>query len=116
MVDTGRAMGKYNESILRGDWGRRTVPDEILGEVLEYDSPSSIMDIMDIFDHLDEFDLLAEVEDNEDPGRYYADEMCAIDGIPEHLRGYFDYEAYGRDIRLESIGYFTSDGYVMDNQ
>ena len=84
--------------------------------VLEMESPTGIAGVLDIIDHLDEFDLLAEVEDDEELGRYYAEELCTLDGIPEHLRSYFDYEAYGRDIRLESTGCFTSYGYVMDNR
>lgn len=89
---------------------------EKLAAVLEYETVSSITDIMDIIDHLDDFDILADVEDDEGLGRYYAEEFCTLEGVPEHLRSYFDYEAYGRDIRLESVGCYTSYGYVMDNR
>ena len=34
--------------------------------------------------------------------------------VPEHLRNYIDYEAYGRDIALEEGGEFTDLGYVRD--
>ena len=34
--------------------------------------------------------------------------------VPEHLRNYIDYEAYGRDIALEESGQFTDMGYVRD--
>ena len=34
--------------------------------------------------------------------------------VPEHLRNYIDYEAYGRDIALEESGQFTDLGYVRD--
>ena len=40
--------------------------------------------------------------------------MEAID-VPEHLLNYFDYEAYGRDIRLEEDGHFVPGGYVLNN-
>ena len=40
--------------------------------------------------------------------------MEAID-VPEHLLNYFDYEAYGRDIRLEEDGHFAPGGYVLNN-
>lgn len=90
--------------------------EEKLAAVLESESPSSITDILDIIDHLDEFDVLADVESDENLGRYYAEELCTLEGIPEHLRSYFDYEAYGRDIRLESNGCYTSYGFVMDNR
>ena len=35
--------------------------------------------------------------------------------MPEHLLNYFDYEAYGRDIRLEEDGHFAPGGYVLNN-
>lgn len=89
---------------------------EKLAAVLEYESVSSITDIMDIIDHLDEFDILADVEDDEGLGRYYAEELCTLSAVPEHLQSYFDFESYGRDIRLESVGCYTSYGYVMDNR
>ena len=38
-------------------------------------------------------------DDDETLGRIYVEDMEAID-VPEHLLNYFDYEAYGRDIRL----------------
>lgn len=34
--------------------------------------------------------------------------------VPEYLRNYIDYEAYGRDIALEESGQFTDLGYVRD--
>ena len=89
---------------------------EKLAAVLEYESVSSITDIMDIIDHLDDFDILADVEDDEGLGRYYADELCTLDAVPAHLRSYFDYESYGRDIRLELTCCFTSYGLVIDNR
>lgn len=90
--------------------------EEKLAAVLEYESVSSITDIMDIIDHLDEFDILADVEDDEGLGQYYAEELCTLNAVPEHLRSYFDYEAYGRDIRLEMSCCFTSYGLVIDNR
>lgn len=89
---------------------------EKLAAVLEYESVSSITDIMGIIDHLDDFEVLTDVETDEDMGRYYAEELGTLDEVPDYLRGYFDYEAYGRDIRLVSSGCYTSYGYVMDNR
>ena len=84
--------------------------------VLEMEEPTSIADIVDIIDHLDDFDILADVEDDEGLGQYYAEELCTLNAVPEHLRSYFDYEAYGRDIRLEMSCCFTSYGLVIDNR
>lgn len=85
--------------------------------VLEMEEPTSIADIVDIIEHLDEFDLLIGVEDDQGLGEYFADELCTLEAVPTHLRSYFDYEAYGRDIRLESGNCcFTSYGFVMDHR
>ena len=85
--------------------------------VLEMEEPTSIADIVDIIEHLNEFDLLIGVEDDQGLGEYFADELCTLEAVPAHLRSYFDYEAYGRDIRLESGNCcFTSYGFVMDNR
>ena len=46
----------------------------------------------------------------------YAEQVGLLDSIPENLRYYFDFEAYGRDIRLESNMCFTSYGVVIDNR
>lgn len=82
--------------------------------VLEMEEPTSIADIVDIIDHLDDFDLLVGVEDDQGLGEYFADELCTLEAVPTHLRGYFDYEAYGRDIRLESGNCcFTSYGLLI---
>ena len=45
--------------------------------------------------------------------RYYIEELDAMQ-VPEHLRNYIDYEAYGRDVALEESGDFTDLGYVRD--
>lgn len=45
-------------------------------------------------------------------GAYYAEETGAIDELPDWARGYFDYEAYGRDIAIESCGEFCGAGWI----
>ena len=35
--------------------------------------------------------------------------------MPEHLIDYIDYEAYGRDVRINEGGHFAPGGYVMSN-
>ena len=47
-------------------------------------------------------------------GRIYVEDMEAID-IPDHLLPYFDYEAYGRDVRINEDGHFAPGGYVLNN-
>ena len=86
-----------------------------LGAVLEYEACRSVSEVLELLDKLDEFDLLTDVTDDEELGYYYAEEYCSID-IPENIQPYFDYEAYGRDIRLESSCLYTSYGFLLDNR
>ena len=87
-----------------------------LGAVLEAKSSTSVAEILEIIVELDSFDLLAEVDDDEGLGEYYADCCCIFQGVPEHIQRYFNFEAYGSDIRLELNCCFTSYGVVIDNR
>ena len=86
-----------------------------LGAVLEYEACRSVSEVLELLDELDDFDLLSDVTDDEELGYYYAEEYCSID-IPEHIQPYFNFEAYGRDIRLESSCLYTSYGFLLDNR
>ena len=86
-----------------------------LGAVLEYEACTSVEEVLALLDKLDEFELVIGVSDDETLGYYYAEELCSIE-IPEHLKNYMDYEAYGRDIRLESSCLYTSFGFLLDNR
>lgn len=89
---------------------------EKLAAVLECESSMSIAEILELIDELDNFDLLTEVEDDEALGEYYAEVGCIFHNIPDSIQRYFDFEAYGRDIRLETNMCFTSYGAVIDNR
>ena len=41
----------------------------------------------------------------------YLQELEAVQ-VPEHLIDYIDYEAYGRDVRINEDGHFAPGGYV----
>ena len=86
-----------------------------LGAVLEYEACRSVSDVLELLDKLDEFDLLTDVTDDEELGYYYAEEYCCID-IPESIQPYFDYEKFGRDVRLQSCCLYTSYGFLLDNR
>ena len=79
------------------------------------DYTGSIKDLINLMDNLDKYDIYLGVENDEDLGRYYIEELGAME-VPEHLRSYIDYEAYGRDIALDEVGQYTSYGYVRDTQ
>ena len=46
-------------------------------------------------------------------GYYYAETMGCLE-IPDYLKNYFDYEAYGRDIRIEGSFYETESGDIYE--
>ena len=77
------------------------------------DHTGSIQELINLTENLDCYDIYPDIHDNDDLGRYYIEELDAMQ-VPEHLRNYIDYEAYGRDIALEESGQFTDLGYVRD--
>lgn len=53
------------------------------------------------------------LENKRDLGEYWVDAIGGVSNLPREQRDmYFDYEAYGRDIALDSSGGFSSYGYV----
>ncbi len=77
------------------------------------DHTGSIQDMINLTENLDCYEVYPDIEDHDDLGRYYIDELDAMQ-VPEHLCNYIDYEAYGRDIALDEGGEFTEFGYVRD--
>ncbi|EOS61307.1 hypothetical protein C814_01625 [Anaerotruncus sp. G3(2012)] len=77
------------------------------------DHTGSIQELINLTENLDCYDIYPDIHDHDDLGRYYIEELDAMQ-VPEHLRNYIDYEAYGRDIALEESGQFTDRGYVRD--
>ena len=70
---------------------------------------SSVADIINLTQNLDCFEFYPEIENEEDLGRYWAEDLS----IPEELKDYFDYEAYGRDISINEGGHMAPGGYVV---
>jgi hypothetical protein len=75
------------------------------------DETGSVRDLINLAQNLDCYDYFPGVKDNDDLGRYLVAE-CGCEEIPERLEPYFDYEAYGRDYRLNNGGVFTDTGFV----
>ena len=71
-------------------------------------------DLINLAENLDCYDFYIGVSDDETLGRIYAEDMEMID-IPENLRNYFDYEAYGRDMRINEDGSFVKGGFLLPN-
>jgi len=77
------------------------------------DYTGSVKDLINLTENLDKYDFYPDVHDHDDLGRMYIDEYGAME-VPDHLKNYIDYEAYGRDIALDENGHFTDQGYVRD--
>lgn len=77
------------------------------------DYSNSVKDLINLTENLDKYDIYPDVHDHDDLGRMYIDEYGAME-VPDHLKNYIDYEAYGRDIALDENGHFTDQGYVRD--
>ena len=77
------------------------------------DHSGSVQEIINLTENLDCYDVYPDIHDYDDLGRYYIDELDAMQ-VPEHLRNYIDYEAYGRDVAMDESGDFTDLGYVRD--
>ena len=77
------------------------------------DHCGSLQEIINLTENLDCYEVYPHIEDYDDLGRYYIEEL-EIMQVPEHLQNYIDYEAYGRDVAMDENGSFTDQGYVRD--
>ena len=124
-------LGKYNEGDLVGEWVKfPTTPEEMqkvferigIGQKDDFGQPyeewfitdydcyvDGLYDKLGEYENLDCYDIYPDIHDHDDLGRYYIEELDAMQ-VPEHLRNYIDYEACGRDVALEEGGEFTDLG------
>ena len=75
---------------------------------------SSVADLINLTHNLDCFEFYSDVHSDEELGRMYVLEFGGVE-VPEHLIDYIDYEAYGRDVRINESDHFAPGGYVFDN-
>lgn len=74
----------------------------------------SIEELVTLVDNTDCFVMYGDVENDYDLGYYYIHETGMIQEMKNSvLANYIDYEAYGRDVRLEECGTYTSNGYYV---
>ena len=70
---------------------------------------SSVADLINLTQNLDCFEFYPDIENEEDLGRYFTQDLP----IPEELKDYFDYEAYGRDFLINEGGHLAPGGYIV---
>ena len=81
--------------------------------VVEYGAHNgSAADLINLALNVESYDFYAGVDSDKELGHIYADDMENIN-IPEDVRPYFDFEAYGRKMRSDDKGCFVNGGYPM---
>ena len=84
--------------------------------VLEYgEYTGSVKDLINLTQNLDCYEYNPDIMSDQELGYYYVDELGVLE-VPDYLTNYIDYEAYGRDIRMDEGGLFTDNGYVTDGR
>lgn len=90
---------------------------EELAAMIEYgEYTGSIEELLTLVDNTDCYLVYRHIQDDSDLGHYLIEEMGLLQdwkasGNP--LANYIDYEAYGRDVRLEQGGVLTENGYYV---
>ena len=74
----------------------------------------SVHDLINLAQNLDCYDFYPGIDSEEALGRVYIEEMEMLD-VPDNVLPYFDFEAYGRDARINDGGHFAPGGYVFNN-
>lgn len=93
---------------------------ETLDDIDEYDIEiieallSEGYSLEDAIDKKDDCMVWSNCHDMADVAEQYCEECGILDSIPENLRYYFDYEAYGRDMGYEGQFVFTSNGNCVE--
>ena len=84
------------------------MPEDIqdeLSELLGYYSS-----LEDLCEHADDIIHYPDCSDMTDVAYYFIDECQSLGEIPDRIRSYIDYEAYGRDLDLEGRFVVTNHG------
>lgn len=65
-------------------------------------------------DKYDDVMVYSDCHDMTDVAYAYIEETGLLNDVPDHLRNYFDYEAFGRDMSFEGQFIFTNDGNCIE--
>ena len=74
----------------------------------------SVKDLINLTQNLECYDLIPDISDHDDLGRYVAEELEGRE-IPDWIEGYFDYDGYGRDFDINIGGKFIGNSYAYFN-
>ena len=89
-------------------------PEELLkftAAIAHGEYASSPEDLINLTHNLDRYELYP-VQNAEEYGLWLVDELLALE-VPEQVRDYFDFEAYGEATAINEGGTFTLHGYML---
>ena len=72
-------------------------------------------DLINLTYNLNCFTLYPSIGNAEEYGRILIEDLEDFE-LPEAIKPYIDYEAYGEDAKINEGGEFTSFGYIVNNQ
>ena len=72
---------------------------------------SGVGDLINLVHNIGCYDFYRGITDDETLGHIYVEDMEMLD-VPEPILPYFDFEAYGRDMRINEGGHFAPTGYL----
>lgn len=107
---TGLKVGEYDDIEELNELA------ETLEDLQEYDREvvealiSEGYSLEDALEKKDDCMVYYNCNDMTDVAEQYAEETGLLDSIPENLRYYFDFKAYGRDMGIEGTFVFTNNG------
>lgn len=84
------------------------LPEDIQDELSELLCCFSSLE--ELCEHADDIIHYPDCNDMTDVAYYFIDECQSLGEIPDRIRGYIDYEAYGRDLDLEGRFVVTNHG------
>lgn len=112
-----RALGEYthiNELNYLASRLNELDPEELMKftAAMEHgEYASSAEELINLTFNLDHYELYP-VQNAEEYGLWLVDELMALQ-LPEQVRDYFDFEAYGEATAINEGGTFTSQGYML---
>ena len=69
-------------------------------------------DLINLVHNIGCYDFYRGITDDETLGHIYVENMEMLD-VPEPILPYFDFEAYGRDARINENGRYINGGYMI---
>lgn len=105
-IDELNYLAALIDEMDRGDMER------FAAAVEQGDHCGSVKELINLTQNLDCYEFYAGIHDDDDLGRYYIEELGAME-VPEYLKNYIDYEAYGRNVSMDECGVYTDSGYVV---